>query len=90
MKRDEPGRGQLLDALAASWLLTVGLCTLFVAWYPLTAKTDRAPGPLLDLDVTSVALLAAVLLAGIIRRLTASARQPPESPRPARARARRG
>ena len=86
MKPDDAERGNILDAVAASWLLTIALCYLFVAWYPITAKTDSGPGPLETLDVTSVGLLAAVLLAGIIKRLTDSARRRPESPRPQRAR----
>jgi hypothetical protein len=59
----------VLNAIALLWLLFVAGSYLLLAWLPVTEKTDGAPSPLDNLDGHAVALLAVVLLAGIIKCL---------------------
>jgi hypothetical protein len=59
----------VLNAVALLWLLFVAGSYLLLAFYQVTDKTDGAPSPLDSLDGHAVALLAVVLLAGIIKCL---------------------
>ena len=60
---------RLAGAVAVLWLAVVGACYLLLAGMdPLDPRSGRA-SPLEALDAHSLALLAAVILAGIIKRL---------------------
>jgi hypothetical protein len=72
--------------IAVFWLLLVAACYLIMETSPLNSATNGTSrlSPWDRLDGPAVALLAVVLLAGIIRRLPGARGEPPPEGAPAR------
>jgi hypothetical protein len=58
----------ITEGVALLWVLFAAGAYLLLAACPLNPRTDAGPSPLRSLDAHALALLACVLLAGIINR----------------------
>jgi len=72
---------RLADGVALLWLAAVGAAYFYLAQQPLDPDRSPTRAPLAPYDGLALALLAGVLLAGIIRCLAQSRRRQPEGAR---------